>query len=157
MAANHPECRTRRIEQDAVVRNAVPPRGRLARIAVDEIGSQVSPPQILTDPGEPLRIDVDRGQPREVRLSFRNERGLAARRGAGVENALTGGQRERKCNALRSQILHGHEALRESRQVMHIAGRVQRHCLQNARVRPPANPCLLAASQGSPPRSHAGG
>ena len=58
------------------------------------------------------------------------KRGFAARRGAGVENPLTGGQRERKCNALRAQVLHRHYALARTRAGMHIAGRIQDawHC-----------------------------
>ncbi len=113
-----------------------------AGIAADELGTQFSAAQVLSNPGEPLRVDVDRHQLAQMWFPFGDERRFSAGRGAGIEHPLTGRQAQGKCDALRSQVLHGNHALRKPGQVLHVARRIQHHRRGHARFGARADPGL---------------
>src|SRR5579859_891967 len=126
MAPDHTERRARRVQQDAVERHPVPPIAGRTGIARHEFRAQAAALEVLPDAGQALWIDVECDEAREGRLAFGDQRRLAARCGAGVEDFLTGGKIQGKRDALRTQILHRDRALFEPRQIMYVAGRVER-------------------------------
>src|SRR6185503_456996 len=96
--------RTRRVDQDAVERLAVPPGLRCARVAGQQARIQAQPLQVLADAVHARRRGVQRG---EVDLrAFQQVAGLAARCGAGVEDTQAAAQVGEVGGDLRGAVLH---------------------------------------------------
>ena len=136
MAADHAERGTGGIEQNAIERHSVPPRPRQRRIGADDPGVQPSALQIFTHPHQTLGIDVDGDQFGELRLALGDERSLAAGRRAGIEHPLPRRESERKGDALGAEILHGNDAFGKTRQLVHVARRIQCQRVRHARLEP---------------------
>ena len=149
MAADHAERGAGRVEQDAIERHAVPPGRRRGRIAATS--SACKPPRCKFSRTrmQPLRIDVDRHQ--LARSGSRSAMSAVFPPGAAQASSTRwpGGQPQGKRHALRAQILHGHHALGESGQLVHIAGRIEHHRVGHARFGARADAGRRAASPDS--------
>ena len=124
MAADDPERRAGRIEQNAIERHPVPPVSGRTRIAVHDLGVQPAALEVLAHPREALAIDVDRDETSEPGLALGHERGLSPGRRAGIEHPLTRLEAQRKGDALRAEILHRNHALGKPRQLVDVARRL---------------------------------
>jgi hypothetical protein len=135
MAADHAERRARRVEQDAIERHAVPPRGGLAASPLTSSARS----RRASDSRARAPAAADRCRPptrlAKIRLALRDQRGLAAGRRAGIEHPLA-----RRPSA-RGKATHCAPSpaptppLGEARQLVHVARRIERHRLRHARLR----------------------
>src|SRR5271167_2521498 len=99
MPADHAERRTGCIEQNPIEGRPIPPRAGRGCVAACEICPEITPCQILLDPLEALRVDVDGHELAELRLALGHQRGFSAWCRAGVENPLARLKIQRKRDA----------------------------------------------------------
>jgi hypothetical protein len=120
MPAHDARGRARHIEQDTVECAAVPPRGRCARIALNEPDLPIGKAQAdeaFLDAREPRGVDVERQQVDVGALE--DVRGLAAGRRAGIEDAQTVVYVEERRGVLRGEVLDRERAVRKSGKLGH--------------------------------------
>ncbi len=110
--------RARRVDQHGVERRAIPPGFQADRVGSEQarIGADPYPREGTAHTLQAGGIHIQRDQAQRG-IPLQQMRRLAARRGAGVEHARTGHQRQRIGDALCGQVLHRHRALGEARQL----------------------------------------
>jgi hypothetical protein len=128
VAAHDARSAARRIQQDGVVRRAVPPIGRSARVGHADVGGEPQPIQVLADAAAALGAHVQRRDARRG-AELQQVCGLAAGRSAGVQHARRGNvqpiQQQRR------------GALRRGGLDRNIAFGMPRQCLYRQRLRQP--------------------
>src|SRR5258708_25316901 len=103
MAPDDPEGRARRVQENAIEYPSVPPSARASRVSRLELRMQIAAQEILFHSPEALWVDVDAHQMGEFGLTFRHQGGLAPRRCARIEYALTRAEFQGKGYALRPE------------------------------------------------------
>jgi hypothetical protein len=87
-----------------------------------------------------------------------HERRLTPGRGTGVEHRETRLEAQGKCGALRAEILHRHDSLRETGQILDLARRLENERLRHARLQTRADAGRAQGLQiivsGAPPVIH---
>ncbi len=140
LAADDTGRRTRRVDENAIERAAIPPAVRIGSITHAHVGGQAEPLQVFAQTRQPPRVAVERGQFDIGR--FQDMRALAAGRGAGIEHALAVMQVEQAHGLLRGAVLHRKQALAVTGQTGHVAARLEDQRVGRI-IRHAANDALL--------------
>jgi hypothetical protein len=150
MPPNHAAAGAGRVEQDALVRLAVPPVARIARIAGQHPRRQPQPGQVSRTRSRRAGADIQRRQ-LDARVALQQVAGLAARGRAGIEHPHAGFRRQQARSQLGGAVLYRDVAGREARQFLdgHRRGQAQRLRRRRPRLVAAAPAATSLASQAS--------
>jgi hypothetical protein len=133
VAADHAGRRAGDVEQNAVVRPPVPPVAGLEQVTCAHVRVEAEPGQVLAHAHEPGSGGIERGE-LDVGDALEHVAGLAARRRAGVEEALTRLRPQQLDRELRRSVLHGETALVESRERGDVRCRLEAERIRGERM-----------------------